>query len=127
MLLDAGTPEEWLRHARSDLALARSPATDDVLLESLCFHAQQAVEKSIKAVLVNAGIPFPKVHSIERLIDLLPDMVPRTADLIAASQLTGYATVFRYPGAVEPITEEQYQEAVRLAKAVVVWAESEIH
>ena len=40
----AGTPADWLRHARSDLALARVEQETDVLLEILCFHAQQTVE-----------------------------------------------------------------------------------
>ena len=46
---EAGTPRDWLRHARSDLSLARIPLPENVLLETLCFHAQQAAEKSIKA------------------------------------------------------------------------------
>jgi HEPN domain-containing protein len=54
---EPGSPAAWLRYARSDLALARVPARGEVLLESLCFHAQQAVEKSLKAVLVGRGIP----------------------------------------------------------------------
>ena len=47
-----GSPEDWLRHARSDLALAQQWQVPDVLLAALCFHAQQTVEKSLKAVLV---------------------------------------------------------------------------
>jgi len=123
---DPGSPEEWLRYARSDLALARGPATRDVMLESLCFHAQQAAEKSLKAVLVKTGVSFPKVHSIERLIDLLPPSVSRVPVLIAAAKLTGYATTFRYPGMEEPVTQEQYQEALGMAADVVDWAAHQI-
>ncbi|MGD0091486.1 MAG: HEPN domain-containing protein [Planctomycetota bacterium] len=50
-----GSPEEWLRYARSDLAVARKPCQPEILLETLCFHAQQAAEKSLKAVLVARG------------------------------------------------------------------------
>ena len=39
---EAGSATDWLRHARSDLALAQDAALPGVLLESLCFHAQQA-------------------------------------------------------------------------------------
>jgi len=120
---EPGSPGNWLSYARSDLALARAGSIDGVLREALCFHAQQAVEKSVKAVLVHHGIAFPRVHSVERLIDMLPSSVPRTVELIASAGLTAYATTFRYPGDEEPVTEWEYAEAVRLAEAVVNWAE----
>ena len=34
-----------------------------------CFHAQQAVEKSLKALLTSWGIAFPKTHDLTRLLD----------------------------------------------------------
>ena len=41
-----GSPQEWLDHAISDLALARlGLEANEVLPEQVCFHAQQAVEK----------------------------------------------------------------------------------
>jgi len=123
MPLEPGSPESWLSYARSDLALARVDASDDLLRDMLCFHAQQAVEKCIKAVLILTGVPFPRVHSIERLTDLLPVSIRRTPELIGSAGLTAYATTFRYPGGEEPTSEEEYQEAVRLAAAVLAWAE----
>ncbi len=42
---------DWLRFARSDLQLASLEPQDDILPETLAFHAQQAVEKGFKAVL----------------------------------------------------------------------------
>ena len=47
-----GSPQDWLRHARSDLALAGVPKTGKVLYAHLCFHAQQAAEKALKGVLL---------------------------------------------------------------------------
>ena len=45
-----GGGEDWLRHARSDLALASAVGpVGDILAETLCFHAQQAAEKALKA------------------------------------------------------------------------------
>jgi HEPN domain-containing protein len=58
---DAGDAHEWLRRARSNFARAAAdPAHPDILLEDLCFDAQQAAEKAIKAVLVHRRIRFPK-------------------------------------------------------------------
>lgn len=40
---EIGSPEEWLRHAQSDLNLARlANGRADILPEQVCFHAQQA-------------------------------------------------------------------------------------
>jgi HEPN domain-containing protein len=47
---EAGSSEEWLRPAQSDLNLARlGRHQPGVLLEQVCFHAQQAAEKALKA------------------------------------------------------------------------------
>jgi HEPN domain-containing protein len=120
---DPELPESWLAFAHSDLAVARIPRDEDIFLESLCFHAQQAAEKSIKAVLVFRKLRVPKIHSIEGLIDLLPQDIQRTPDLIASATLSEYASNTRYPGFEEFVTEEDYREAVRLAESVVKWAE----
>lgn len=118
-----GSPADWLRHARSDLVLARSSPTDgDILLETLCFHAQQAAEKAIKAVLVFSGIGFPRTHSIGALLDLLPVAVPRDLVLEEAASLTDYAVTSRYPGEAEDVTKAELSEAVAIADRVVAWA-----
>lgn len=113
---------EWMRIARGDLALARSSPGPEVPLEMLCFHARQAAEKAIKAVLVCCGIPPPKTHNIERLIRLLPATIHRTPDFLASAALSDYASLTRYPGLKEPVLESDYREALRLAGAVVEWA-----
>jgi HEPN domain-containing protein len=64
--------DEWLRYAHSDLALARADVPE-VLPELLCFHAQQAAEKALKALFIGLGLPFPLVHHLGRLLDLLED------------------------------------------------------
>ena len=122
MRREPGSPAEWMRYANGDLALARGPIPG-IMLEILCFHAQQAAEKAIKAVLIEKGVRFSKIHVLERLIDLLPADIPRTADLLASASLTEYASVTRYLGMDEPVSEEAYRDAVRLAEAVVKWAE----
>src|SRR5687768_7678744 len=54
--ISPGSPEDWLRYAKADLALARVPLPVGGLYALLCFHTQQAVEKSLKAVLIHHGI-----------------------------------------------------------------------
>jgi HEPN domain-containing protein len=38
----------------------------------VCFHAQQAVEKLLKALLVFAGVPFARTPDVIQLVQLLP-------------------------------------------------------
>lgn len=118
-----GSPADWLRYAHSDLELARVRRPAKVLFEGLCFHAQQAVEKALKAVLVAKDVPPPKTHNIRTLLDLLPRdiIVPQRVE--DAASLTDYAVMSRYPGDFESIDEKEYKETVRLAETVVLWAE----
>ncbi len=124
---DSKIPADWIRFARSDLGVAKGPPAEDVMLETLCFHAQQAVEKSIKAVLVHFDVSFPKIHNIEVLIDLLPQEVVQTSDLKKSTFLTMYASILRYPGEFESVDMDRYLEAVRLAEIVVKWADDLIN
>ena len=119
--LDPDDPEEWMDHARSDLRLAEN-RLPEVRLEHLCFHAQQAAEKAIKALMIRRGVDFPYVHDLRALLSLLADAgdeIPAAVEL--SGQLTPYAAATRYPGIAERVTEEDYVEAVRLAERVVRW------
>jgi HEPN domain-containing protein len=64
-------PRGWLARARSNLLLAESGQQRGVFLEDLCFEAQQAAEKALKAVCVFYKIEFPKTHSLITLTALL--------------------------------------------------------
>ena len=121
--IEPGEPGDWLRHAWSDLDLARVGQNSRILLEDLCFHAQQAAEKALKAVLVFRSVPFPKTHNIRTLMDLLPEDVNLQEEAEEAAILTDYAVLTRYPGDLEPVTEEEYLEAIRIAETMVQWAE----
>lgn len=122
----ADAPERWLENARADLALARVQLPPGGLYEHLCFHAQQAAEKSIKAVLLAAGVDFPFTHDLQALLDLLPAEPPVPPVIAQAVDLNPYAVATRYPGETEPATEDEHREAVRIAEAVLLWAESAI-
>jgi HEPN domain-containing protein len=119
---DPGSPAAWLLFARADLGLARQRDAPDALLEVLCFHAQQCAEKSLKAVLVHYGVTVARSHSIERLTDLLPPSIERSPELLSAAILTDYAVGARYPVDQERVTDDEYEEALRLAEATLRWA-----
>ncbi len=98
------------------------PATG-ILLEDLCFHAQQAAEKALKAVLVANLLKFEKTHNLNRLLELLPEELEIPSLVQEAVILTDYAVMSRYPGDYEPIEDMELRRAIELAQAVVMWAE----
>ena len=122
-----GTPDEWMARAKGDLALAKIQPPEGVILEDLCFHAQQAAEKAIKAVYQHFGWPFRYVHNLGELLTRLAARGIDIPDPInAAIVLTTYASHSRYPGATEAIGIDECRHAANLAERVVVWAESVI-
>lgn len=114
---------EWLNRARGNLARAGNVAPE-YFLEDLCFDAQQAAEKAIKAVFVHRGWTFPYTHDIMRLLILLGGngiKVPKY--VFRADDLTPFAVVSRYPGRAGPVTKRRYRTLVRIGENVVRWAE----
>ena len=100
---------------------------EGVYLEDLCFEAQQAAEKSIKAVLIKRDIDYPYVHDLRRLLALLQDAGEEVPPTVArAENLTRYAADTRYPGTAEPVDEQRYRNAIQIAEAVVRWAEGRL-
>lgn len=118
-------PREWLNRARSNLAKARyAPDLSEIYLEDLCFDAQQAAEKAIKAVLIHLGIRFPYVHDLALLLTLVEEAGQSVPEAVKqAAALSDYAVETRYPGPAEPVTQQEYEDAVNVAKEVIRWAQ----
>jgi HEPN domain-containing protein len=119
----AGDPHVWLQVAKADLAMAIAPLPPGGMYEQLCFHAQQAAEKSLKGVLLNLGIVFPFTHNLQALIDLCPADISMPAGIEEIVDLNAYAVLTRYPGELEPVDDSDYDRAIQLARTVVDWAE----
>lgn len=115
---------EWLLHARSNLARAKQPRPSEVLWEDLCFDAQQAAEKAVKAVLVFHQIDFPRTHRLAELLGVLQQAGHAFPEEIwQVDRLSDYATVTRYPGHSYPVNEGEHRRAIELAQGVLRWAE----
>ncbi len=114
--------EKWLAKALNDLRAAeqllKAPAPR-IVAEAVCFHAQQAVEKLIKAFLTFHEIPFGKTHHLEYLINLASKVEPSFLDLMEdVSKLTPYAVEVRYPDDFYTPTLEEAEEAYKIALSV---------
>ncbi|MCX5809947.1 MAG: HEPN domain-containing protein [Proteobacteria bacterium] len=121
-------PEEWVSHAESDLAIARlGDGKPGVLPQQICFHAQQAAEKALKAVLLFHKIDFAWTHDITELTDIFEEAgITLPEDFQDAGDLTPYAVESRYPGYWGTIDEEDVKEAIELAEKIVKWARESI-
>ena len=91
-------PEVLLRKARQDeLALEKLLDDCDIEDDLLGFHAQQAAEKMLKALLAARGVDYPKTHNLRVLIELLAeDDITLPAELAEIDRLTQFGTTFRY-------------------------------
>ncbi len=110
----------WVTKAENDLKTASHTLKlgSDCPTDAVCFHAQQTVEKYLKALLVLRGIDFPKTHDIEALLSLVPPAKRPELSEDAQARLTDYATVMRYPGDYEPIALSEARDAVAVARGV---------
>jgi len=119
---------EWLRRARSNLERARvGQISEEIVYEDLCFDCQQSAEKALKALLISLDKEFPWTHSIARLLELVSKAgIEIPAEVERVIDLTDYAVEARYPGEREPISEEEYEEALKLAEVVFDWVSKTI-
>jgi HEPN domain-containing protein len=113
--------EEWLENADADLIVAKHKFNERKLYHILCFHAQQAVEKSLKALLLYYGDTPPYTHNISVLLIRLGTFITVPSYINKTAYLSDYVAM-RYPGEHEEITETEYVEAVQSADRVVTWA-----
>jgi HEPN domain-containing protein len=114
---------EWLNRAAGNLARAKS-AIPEAYLEDLCFDAQQSAEKAIKAVFVHNRIDFPFIHDLTQLLTRLADSGIAIPEAIwHAGRLSKFAVLTRYPEHLPPVSKRQYLSAIRIAAAVLRWAE----
>ena len=109
--------KEWIEKAEEDygVALREIRARKNPALNAVCFHAQQCVEKYLKAVHAREGVPFIKTHDLDVLLTGCTDRHPFWAvfrdDL---KRLSRYAVQFRYPG--ESADREEAIAAVAIMK-----------
>lgn len=79
------------------------------------FHAQQAVEKSIKAWLAILGAQYPKTHDVRLLLNLLHGQGVDASPFLDLVEYNIYAVQFRYESCQsgdEPIDREEAIGAV---------------
>jgi HEPN domain-containing protein len=89
---------EWLRSADDDLQVIREIIDNVALTHMVAFHAQQAIEKSFKAVLEEFGETVPKIHSLETLLPKVRVCLHFPVELDLLEDLDKLYLDARYPG-----------------------------
>ena len=89
--------EEWLKRARDDLDVAMEIIVREHLTNMVTFHSQQAVEKSLKAIVEEFEIGFVKIHNLERLIGIVNQRIDLDVDLNFIKRLDEVYISMRYP------------------------------
>lgn len=110
------TVKEWMGKAARDFATAARElrATDTPNYDAVCFHAQQCIEKLMKALLIHLGVVPTKTHDLAFLDKLLIPVCPEWSWPVEELRfLTRAAVAFRYPG--EAAELEDAEQALAIA------------
>ncbi len=111
-----------LRKARQDLALVETVTESTAIADEIYgFHAQQAIEKALKAVLTRFGKTYAFTHDLSILYEEVEDLgIELPATLEQVEGMTTFAVQFRYTLLEEGNLDRQ--SSSKLARDVVEWS-----
>ena len=115
-----------LEKAGHDLVAARATIATGEALDMVCFHAQQAAEKSLKALLALKDVEYPWRHDPGELVELIrahyPSLELPGDELL---ELSPYAVEARYDEAWAPDAPEA-RRALDIAERVYALVSSTV-
>jgi len=128
--LNLETVRKWILKANNDLKVAKDELlTENPATDVICFHAQQCVEKYLKAYLIAFEKPIRKTHDIAELVI---QCIKIDADFsclyrVEIVSLTDYAVEVRYPDEFYFPPVEEAEQAVKLAEEVKNFVIEKLH
>lgn len=117
--------EEWVIIAEEELQSAEY-LLGKSLFRMVCYHAQQAVEKILKAVLAEHEVDIPRIHNLLDLNNAVKKFNYNTPLTDEDSIFLNSVYRSRYPSALgllpwgEP-RDEDAQRALRIANGMMIW------
>lgn len=114
--------QEWLEKARTSESVARYLLAGRFIADA-AFHAHQAIEKALKAILISKTGGLTKTHELVFLGRKagLPENLIRDCEKLTALFLTA-----RYPDAGRDVGKDDAEKAITIASEVIAWAEQQI-
>ncbi|MCF7810288.1 HEPN domain-containing protein [bacterium] len=120
--------KEWLLLAEEDHISANSLLKNEPSVGfTICFHAQQFVEKALKAYLTSKQRHIEKTHDLLRIIKqcAVYDTEFMNYETIA-DELSPYATDTRYPDNYHHISTDEAKEAVANAERILNFVKAKL-
>jgi HEPN domain-containing protein len=125
--MKADEARRWMAYAKSDLDAANTLLeSKDFFTRQVCFFAQQAGEKALKAILVFLEIPFPQTHDLDRIRELITEGWKVKERFPQLYDLSIWAVESRYPGDAPDVVEHEARETLRLAESVFEAVKAEL-
>jgi HEPN domain-containing protein len=110
----------WLEYAKQDLEAAEKMFNEGgFVYRHICFLAQQAAEKALKAIFVYLQVDYPWKHDLDALRNLLPDDWPVKRQYPDLARLTEWAVEARYPGDWQEASVQDAKIACMEARGVI--------
>jgi HEPN domain-containing protein len=110
--------KSWLMKARNDIITAKQTLLlgEESPTDTICFHAQQAIEKSFKGLLTFSGVGFTKTHNLLILLNLVLAKYPEFENYKAnLSEMIDFAVDIRYPDEISTPSIDVADKSVKLA------------
>ena len=92
--------EKWIKKALGDYAAMNTlaKAEDERYYDNICFHAQQCIEKFLKALLIENDLEVPHIHDLQKLLNLVVEGYPVLEQFrVRFTRLTRLSVEVRYP------------------------------
>lgn len=119
--------KDWLNSAEDDLISIKTLLENPILTNIVAFHSQQAIEKSIKAIVEEFGIALIKTHNLQTLLIKIEEIIPLSVNEVIISELDRLYIDSRYAGDLglmpngKPTLSEAeiyFQEALKIKEQV---------
>lgn len=110
----------WLIKAFEDYRTIKNEfrlPEEEIVTSAVCFHAQQFVEKILKAYLYSKNIEFGRTHNLEFLLELC-SQVDKDFSSLEIGELSDYATEIRYPNNFYIPSIEEAKECFKIVERV---------
>ena len=118
----------WLFRANEDINVIRylSKSEFELYQSTICMHAQQAVEKFLKAFLVFNNVDFPRTHDVDFLLEKCKKIDPKDFNLDLGS-LAVYGVKLRYPDDFYIPSKEETLKNIDIALCIKKIVENKIN
>ena len=114
--------EAWIEYAEKDYRMAFNEYNTQhpIHINGVCYLSQQAIEKALKAILVQNEEQMPKIHQLDKLLKLTMKYEPNIKiEEKIASKLTDFAVESRYPDNLYEFTDEDAKLGLKYAREIL--------